>query len=139
MKGNNDYEIMDIIYNNIDKKLRESIIKVSDKLNAAEYKWIISNMEVFFGARTHSTIASLSTLVPTLSFVYSIKSVGINKDLFGSDEFCIYPEQFNEEVLVEKIKYLLDNKEKIQANLKVRVDEAKKLAIKSGEYLHGII
>lgn len=139
MKGNNDYGIMDIIYNNIDKKLRESIIKVSDKLNAAEYKWIISNMEVFFGARTHSTIASLSTLVPTLSFVYSIKSVGINKDLFGSDEFCIYPEQFNEEVLVEKIKYLLDNKEKIQANLKVRVDEAKKLAIKSGEYLHGII
>lgn len=139
INGNNDYEIMDTVYNNIDEKLRGRVIKVSDKLNAAEYKWIISQMEVFFGARTHATIASLSTLVPTLSFVYSIKSVGINKDLFGSDEFCIYPEQFNEEVLVEKINYLLDNKEKIQEHLKVSVDESKKLALKSGEYLNSII
>ena len=139
INGNNDYEIMDTIYNNIDEKLRERIIKVSDKLNAAEYKWIISQMEVFFGARTHATIASLSTLVPTLSFVYSIKSVGINKDLFGNDEFCIYPEQFNEDVLMEKIKHLLDNKEKIQEHLKVRVDESKKLALKAGEYLKNII
>ncbi|MVX64184.1 polysaccharide pyruvyl transferase family protein [Clostridium chromiireducens] len=139
IKGNNDYEIMDKIYNNIDKKLRERIIKVSDKLNASEYKWIISHMEVFFGARTHATIASLSTLVPTLSFVYSIKSVGINKDLFGSDEFCVYPEQFNENILVEKIKYLIDNKEKIKEHLNVRVNESKKLSLKAGEHLKNII
>lgn len=139
INGNSDYEIMTIIYNNIDEKLKEKIEVISDKLNASEYKWIISKMEVFFGARTHATIAALSTLVPTLSFVYSIKSVGINKDLFGSDEYCIYPEQFKEDILVEKIQYLIDNKEKIKEHLQVRVEEAIKLALKSGEYLHNII
>jgi polysaccharide pyruvyl transferase WcaK-like protein len=139
IKGNNDYEIMNAIYNNIDEKLKERVILISDKLNASEYKWIISQMDVFFGARTHSTIASLSTLVPTLSFAYSIKSVGINKDLFGSDEYCIYPEQFNENELIEKIKYLLDNREKIKSQLQVRVDESKKLSLKAGEYLKSIV
>ena len=139
ISGNNDYEIMDTIYKNVDEKLKERITKVNDELNAAEYKWIISKMEAFFGARTHATIASLSTLVPTLSFVYSIKSVGINKDLFGKDSFCIYPEDFNEVVLLEKIKYLLDNKEKIQQFLKIKVNESKKLALKAGEYLKEIV
>ena len=139
IKGNSDYEIMSAIYNNIDEELKDRIILVSEKLSASEYKWIISQMDVFFGARTHSTIASLSTLVPTLSFVYSIKSVGINKDLFGSDEYCIYPEQFNENQLTEKIKYLLKNKEKIKLQLQTAVDEAKKLSLKSGEYLKKIL
>ncbi|MHB9941096.1 polysaccharide pyruvyl transferase [Clostridium sporogenes] len=139
IKGNNDYELMKSIFDKIGDGLKSKVILVEDTYNAAEYKWIISQMEVFFGARTHATIASLSTLVPTLSFVYSMKSIGINKDLFGGDEYCIYPNQFNEEELIQKIKYLLHNKEQIKSKLKIRVSDSKKLAIKAGEYLKTII
>ena len=41
------------------------------------------------GARTHATIAALSSGVPTLSLAYSRKAYGINQDLFGSQEFCL--------------------------------------------------
>ena len=56
---------------------------IPDTLNTREYKAIISQCKVFIGARTHSTIAAYSTCVPTFVFGYSIKSLGIAKDLFG--------------------------------------------------------
>lgn len=139
IKGCSDYEIMNTIYNNLDEKLKEKIIRISDKLNASEYKWIISRMEVFFGARTHATIAAMSSAVPTVSFVYSIKSLGLNKDMFGSDKYCVYPDQYNEDFLMEKIKYLIDNKKEISSDLMKAAERSKESALKAGEYLKNII
>ena len=50
---------------------------------ASEYKGLISNCFVFIGARTHSTIASRSSYVPTVAIAYSVKAYGILKDIFG--------------------------------------------------------
>ena len=50
---------------------------------ASEYKGLISKCSVFIGARTHSTIASLSSYVPTVAIAYSVKAYGILKDIFG--------------------------------------------------------
>lgn len=51
-----------------------------------ELKGDISRCRFFVGARTHATIAAYSTCVPTLVAGYSVKSVGIAKDLFGEEE-----------------------------------------------------
>lgn len=64
---------------------------VSSTLTAAQYKSIISRCEMFIGARTHATIAAYSTCVPTLVIGYSVKSRGIAKDIFGTDEGLVIP------------------------------------------------
>ena len=61
--------------------------------NGTQLKEIISNCEVFVGARTHATIAAYSTCVPTLVVGYSVKARGIAKDLFGTNENYVLPVQ----------------------------------------------
>jgi len=79
------------------------VMLIDDRYSAAEIKWIISKMALFAGVRTHSTIAAFSSGVPTISFVYSIKAVGINKDLFGHDRYCIYRKDCHPAVVAEKM------------------------------------
>ena len=43
------------------------------------------------GARTHATIAAYSTCVPTVVFGYSVKSIGIAKDIFGTTDHYVLP------------------------------------------------
>ena len=61
--------------------------------NCEELKGYISRCRFFVGARTHATIAAYSTCVPTLVVGYSVKSKGIAKDLFGTDEHYVIPVQ----------------------------------------------
>ena len=71
------------------------IVLIEDN-NCMRLKGYISKCRFFVGARTHSTIAAYSSMVPTLVLGYSIKSRGIAKDLFGTDE--------NYVLLVEKLQ-----------------------------------
>lgn len=59
---------------------------IVDDMSAPKLKNCISKCNFFIGARTHSTIAAYSSGVPTLVLGYSVKSKGIAKDLFGTDE-----------------------------------------------------
>jgi len=56
----NDYAFMQRALSQI-KDRNSNIILVPPDYNAAETKWIISRMTLFAGARTHSTIAALSS------------------------------------------------------------------------------
>ena len=48
-------------------------------LNQSQAKWLISQMDWFCGTRMHSTIAGLSSCVPTASISYSDKTKGVFK------------------------------------------------------------
>lgn len=63
----------------------------NEELNAMELKHIISQCDVYVGARTHSTIAAYSSRVPTLVLGYSVKSIGIARDIFGKYEGYVVP------------------------------------------------
>lgn len=58
-------------------------------LNAAQMKFVISHLSMLVAARTHATIAAFSTHVPTISLSYSVKSIGINRMLFGHANYTI--------------------------------------------------
>ncbi len=62
-----------------------------EKYTANQIKGYISRCRAFIGARTHSTIAAYSTCVPTLVLGYSVKSVNIAKDLFGTTDGYVVP------------------------------------------------
>ena len=64
-----------------------------DDCNAVQLKGYIARCCFFVGARTHATIAAYSTCVPTLVAGYSVKSRGIARDLFGTEEHYVLPVQ----------------------------------------------
>lgn len=93
-----DYSFMQSVKQKVGDRAGVAV-DIVPALRAAELKWVIGNCAAFAGARTHSTIAALSSRVPTLSLSYSVKAVGINQDIFGHQGFChsvktIQPAQF---------------------------------------------
>ena len=64
-----------------------------DDYNCMELKGFIARCRMFIGARTHATIAAYSSCVPTLVLGYSVKSRGIARDLFGTEENYVLPVQ----------------------------------------------
>ncbi len=59
---------------------------------------------------THSTIAALSSGVPTLSFAYSIKAQGINRDIFGHTDYCMGAADLNAEAVAARVISMLDER-----------------------------
>lgn len=95
------------------------LIALDDRYNCCELKSLISKCSFFVGARTHATIAAYSTGVPTLVVGYSIKSIGIARDLFGTDTDFVCPVQdmTDDNMLLERFKKLFARKEEISRKL----------------------
>ena len=95
------------------------VVMVEDT-SAEKLKYIISKCRFFIGARTHSTIAAYSSLVPTLVLGYSVKSIGIARDIFGTDENYVIPVQKLKKAddLLNAFKWLMDSEDNINGILK---------------------
>ena len=91
------------------------IILIEDH-NCLQQKYIISKCKMFFGARTHATIAAYSTCVPTVVVGYSVKARGIATDLFGTEKnYVVSVQNLNkDDELIEAFCWLQDNKEVVQ-------------------------
>lgn len=109
--GNDDREPLKLLY----EKFKDSgrVILVEDH-SASELKYIISCCRLFIGARTHATIAAYSSGVPTLVVGYSVKSRGIARDLFGTEEHYVLPVQNlnRRENLAEAYRWIEENYDK---------------------------
>lgn len=88
-QNRNDWPILKRLYDDFNADSRVSL--VDKEYDCEELKYIISKCRFFIGARTHSTIAAYSTEVPTLVIGYSVKSLGIATDLFGTAEDYVLP------------------------------------------------
>ncbi|MBO8219576.1 polysaccharide pyruvyl transferase family protein [Prochlorococcus marinus] len=86
-----------------------SVYLVSNRLNAVEIKYLISNFKIFIGARTHSTIAALSLNIPSIILSYSIKSLGINKFFFENNYLVLDCNQINKDNLLIRVDNILEN------------------------------
>lgn len=115
-QGNNDNEPIKILHEKYKNTGR--VAKVED-CNATELKGYIARCRFFVGARTHATIAAYSNCVPTLVVGYSVKSRGIAKDLFGTEENYVrsVKDIRNEEDLVDSFIWLMKNEQNIKAHL----------------------
>ncbi len=120
--GNDDRSILNKLYDEFKKSKR--IVVIQD-CNCMQLKGYIAKCRFFVGARTHATIAAYSTEVPTLVVGYSIKSRGIAKDIFGSEENYVIPvEQIKEEnKLTQTFIWLQGNENHIKEHLKKRMPQ----------------
>lgn len=119
--------------------INHNITLIPPKYNAAETKWIISQMAIFAGARTHSTIAALSSYIPTLSFSYSIKAQGINQDIFGHTDYCMESKNLESDKVVNQITSMLDQETSIRKELHERIPKVQKSALNAGSIFKQLI
>lgn len=135
--GTSDFVFMKNMLYHIDSP--DKIVLIEPIYNASETKWIISKLSFFAGARMHSTIASLSSRVPTLSFSYSIKSLGINRDVFGHESYCLSPDKLNADTVVKKMTLMMSMEDEIVDKLNEKIPIMEERAMNAGRYLHQIL
>ncbi|MDY0090038.1 MAG: polysaccharide pyruvyl transferase family protein [Flavobacteriaceae bacterium] len=135
--GNDDYACMkDLLQDMKNVNGIEKVFLLPDNLNAIQYKGYIARMNLFIGARTHATIAAYSSKVPTMVLGYSIKSLGIAKDLFGYERLVLKSSEISDaDLLIEKFKELVRDQEEIKQVLEKRIPEIQKMSYRAGEYI----
>lgn len=90
-----------------------------DDMDCTRLKAYIAKLRFFIGARTHSTIAAYSTGVPTLVIGYSVKSRGIARDIFGTEEHYVVPANHmtNTNEITEAFKWIMKQEVQIRKHL----------------------
>lgn len=119
-----DLDALQILYKPFKGQARVYLLE-DESLCAGQLKSIISKLVFFIGARTHSTIAAYSTCVPALAVSYSVKSVGIARDLFGQYEGYVVPVQElkKADILKDTFCMLYQRREELHALLESRMKQ----------------
>lgn len=120
-KWNDDAQILKKIQAEANQP--EAVGLVPSGYNASETKFIISKCNWFVGVRTHSTIAALSSGVPTITLAYSAKAHGINFDIFGDRRWVVDIKDWTPESAISKWKELLSQGDSLSAYLKTKGPE----------------
>ncbi|MCD8328847.1 MAG: polysaccharide pyruvyl transferase family protein [Ruminococcus sp.] len=129
--GGSDYKPLEKLYQACESY--GDMLLLGEDYNAAQLKYIISQCQMFIGARTHSTIAAYSSCVPTLVIGYSVKSVGIARDLFGTDEnYVLKVDKVDDkEQIANAFLWLNENQNDIRTHLNAVMPEYIKEAYNS--------
>lgn len=98
--------------------LNNHVRLMDERLNASQIKHVISQCRFFIGARTHSTIAALSSGVPTISIAYSVKAKGINRDLFSHIRYVLDTPDVSRATLTERLIQLREEENALRPILK---------------------
>jgi len=117
---------------------KEYINLIKGDYSPEELKGIIGLCDIFIGGRMHANIAAVSSCVPTMATAWSHKYYGIMRTV-GQEKYVCDFKTMNFEELRSKIDDLWDNREEIQEELKVKVEDQKRLAWYSGELVRDLL
>lgn len=94
----------------------DRVCMVEQEYDCEQLKYIISHCRFMVCARTHASIAAYSTEVPTLVLGYSVKSKGIARDLFGTDEKFVvsYTDLTEKHELTDAFVYIMTHEQEIR-------------------------
>lgn len=110
------------------------VIMIADH-DCQTQKYLISQCRFFIGARTHSTIAAYSSCVPTLVLGYSVKSRGIARDLFGTEDGYVLPIQniCQNNAVTNAFQQIVEQEEHIRSILEEKIPHFSEQAKFAGE------
>lgn len=134
-----DREFHQKVYDEIAGKFKNRVGVVAEDIGSRKIKYLISQLDYFAGARMHSTIASLSTNIPTIFLAYSRKGEALSELLFGSDDWVIKIPDFDAEAFCEKLRRLMDEQDRVKSILEETIPKLKQQSLKGGEYLQDVL
>ncbi|WP_428505808.1 polysaccharide pyruvyl transferase family protein [Roseateles sp.] len=108
-------------------------------MNGCQLKDVIAGCRYFIGARTHATIAALSSGVPTVSIAYSIKARGINLDLFDHEDHVLDTRKVDAQSLQQALDGLVHQEAAIRAHLAERLPEWRKRAARGADLVNALL
>jgi len=120
--NNCDYHYMNDMMHEL-SEFGDSVKILPNTLNASQLKQVISQLRFFIGARTHATIAALSSGVPTISIAYSVKAKGINKDIFGNEDPVLETSKVSAHTMGGSLDWLFKHEQELKEKLSLRVPE----------------
>lgn len=135
---NDDRKTIDELYDYF--RYEPRVVRIEDH-SCEELKGYIARCRFFIGARTHATIAAYSSQVPTLVVGYSIKAMGIAKDLFGTYENYVISVQSLEEKrqLIRAFEWMLEDEDSLREELARVIPPYVERAFSLGEKLEEIL
>lgn len=122
LKGNyeSDPDANDRVYEELADSAENRVAIVPPDFDQSEMKWIISHCDWFCGTRMHSTIAGLSTGVPTAAIAYSLKTQGVFESC-GQGDHVVDPRYLSTEdaiaALFSSFKQYLKTKDGLALHL----------------------
>lgn len=119
--------------------LGDAVSMMPSSFNAAQSKYVIGRLRCFIGARTHATIAALSSGVPTVSIAYSVKARGINRDLFGYEDMVLPTPDVSAKSLRASLAWLLCEEDALRAVLATRIGELQVVARSAAARLADVV
>lgn len=123
VKNGND---VDIAYRIKERLLdKNSLIIIEDDISPIEIKALISNFDIFIGTRMHSNIFATTMHIPTVAIAYEKKTNGIMQTL-DLDDYVIEMDTLESKELIKKVEKSLENKDKIQKKLEIKIPEIRK-------------
>lgn len=108
-------------------------------MNAPQLKDIISRCRFLIAARTHATVAAISTGVPTISIAYSVKAQGINRDLFGHERYVLDTRAVSAESLAAALALLEREETEIRRFLSDHISEWRRRAASGAATLKDLL
>ena len=133
--GTDDHLVLKEVAIHASKSSAHAIHCLPRGLNARELKWVIGQCRVFAKTRTHSTLAAISSGIPTLSIAYSMKARGINQDVFGSHDHLLESSRLAVDDFVGHIGQLITREKSIRAILREQMPVMEERALSAGALL----
>ncbi len=127
MPTDNDFSLLREMYHGIPQKDR--VCLVSDRLDAAELKYVISSCRLGVFARTHAAIAAYSSCVPSVAIGYSAKAEGIARDLGVSDYVLPVGGFSGEDSLLRLFLRLMEDEAKVKTLLSEKLPAYRESAL----------
>jgi colanic acid/amylovoran biosynthesis protein len=117
----------------------ERVAILPKTLSAANIKYVISRLSCLIAARTHATIASFSTGVPTVSLAYSRKAWGINEMLFGHSRYVVAPNAMTPDTVLETVARVFADARWIRGCLSDKMTTISRDAMAAGHALQRVV
>ncbi|MDO5554143.1 MAG: polysaccharide pyruvyl transferase family protein [Planctomycetia bacterium] len=138
----NDFKFQSRIYHSLPEDLKKDVLFLDTSLfTYTEIRWVISRLLINVAARTHAAISGYSTFVPTFAISYSMKSRGINEDIFGPDneKWLAHFSNLTDGQLTSRVKDLLREREQVRDHLEKVIPGFHATSMKAGEYLADLL
>jgi len=138
--SNDDFLFMQELRNALEPAVRERVVLYDAREHTCkQIKGVISRLRLFASCRLHAAIAGLSTNVPTFSIGYSVKSRGINRDLFGREDWGAHFSELMGQRLADRLVHLLGEEDKVRAHLANVIPGYAEKAWLNGMYLREML